>query len=190
MSKKRLRIQTGIHKGRSLALQDNSPVRPTLNVIRSAIFDSLQSQINFETSCFVDLFAGSGAVGIEASSRGFEKVIFIETSPQVFKFLKQNLITMKLVNINLLFDNAYIWIKKFNRSKLVAQELVLFADPPYEKGYYERLFSFLFKYQSDIDYFLIIQIPVTIEFNAPSWLTQLQTKKYGKHFLHTLYHKA
>ncbi|MGC8500817.1 MAG: 16S rRNA (guanine(966)-N(2))-methyltransferase RsmD [Leptospirillia bacterium] len=80
-----IRIQSGRLKGRSLPLPDPGKVRPTTGKVRSAIFNMLQTDL--PGSLFWDLFAGSGAVGLEAYSRGAEKVLFLEKDPELVRRL-------------------------------------------------------------------------------------------------------
>jgi len=102
--------------------------RPTTDKIRQAIFNILMNDI--ENSDVLDLFAGSGALGIEAISRGARSVLFVENGFQPISFIKENLNSLELESEILEID--YITAcqqlqKNENRFDLI------FADPPYEE---------------------------------------------------------
>lgn len=84
-----MRVIGGKFRGRRLLAPDGEATRPTASRVREALFDILQSRV--EGSLFLDLFAGTGAVGIEALSRGAEKALFVETAPSALKSLQRNL---------------------------------------------------------------------------------------------------
>lgn len=83
-----IRIIGGEFRHRHLAIPEVEGCRPTMDKVREAVFSSLGEKVIGST--FLDLFAGSGAVGIEALSRGAEKVIFNEKNPQVLRYLNTN----------------------------------------------------------------------------------------------------
>ncbi|GAI79178.1 unnamed protein product, partial [marine sediment metagenome] len=84
-----MRIIAGKNKGNILKSPKDLSVRPTSQKVREALFDILRTDI--EEALFLDLFAGTGAVGIEALSRGAKKVIFIEKELKCIKIIKENL---------------------------------------------------------------------------------------------------
>ncbi len=87
-----MRVIGGTAKGRPLRAPRTSVVRPTADRVREAIFDVLGSLGAVEGARVCDLFAGSGALGIEALSRGAEAVTFVETDPVALAALKANLV--------------------------------------------------------------------------------------------------
>src|SRR5665811_2091689 len=84
-----MRIVAGKNKGNILKPPKDLSIRPTSQKVREALFDILRTDI--EESFFLDLFAGTGAVGIEALSRGAKKVIFIDKEVKCIKIIKENL---------------------------------------------------------------------------------------------------
>jgi 16S rRNA (guanine(966)-N(2))-methyltransferase RsmD len=84
-----IRISAGRFKGHKIALPDTEQTRPTKSIVRESLFDTLQNDL-IDTA-FVEVFAGSGSVGLEALSRGCETVCFMEKSPQALRTLKANL---------------------------------------------------------------------------------------------------
>ena len=89
------RVIAGIAGGRRLKVP-RSGVRPTGDRAREALFNSLGSLLELRGSTVLDLYAGSGALGLEALSRGAASVVFVESSPGVLPVLKANLASVGL----------------------------------------------------------------------------------------------
>jgi len=126
-----MRIVAGKNKGNILKSPKDLSVRPTSEKVREALFDILGTSV--KETCFLDLFAGTGAVGIEALSRGAKNVIFIEKELKCIKTIKKNL--EKTGNS----QNAVVYkIDFLSGLKLLAKKNYLldyiFFDPPYNKG--------------------------------------------------------
>lgn len=71
-------ITAGKFKGQKVQAPDENITRPTLSKVRMSIFNTLQAMIDFDNNSFLDMYAGSGIMGLEALSRGFSKVVAIE----------------------------------------------------------------------------------------------------------------
>ena len=125
-----MNITAGKYKGRKIIAPDEKITRPTLSKVRMAVFNILQSLIDFENASFLDMFAGSGIMGIEAISRGFKNVVAIEQNPKVLKILSQN---YKILDIapNIIRGDSL---------KVIPNEYfdVIYIDPPYYSGIYEK----------------------------------------------------
>ena len=129
-------ITGGKYKGRKILAPDEKITRPTLSKVKQGVFNTLFSLIgDFETKSFVDLFGGSGAMGIEALSRGFEKVIVFEKNSKIAQVLKKNYETVGL-KANLKIGDTLKLIEKLND-----KFDVIYIDPPYYSGIYEEVFS-------------------------------------------------
>jgi 16S rRNA (guanine966-N2)-methyltransferase len=122
------RIVAGAAKGRRLQVPDRG-TRPTSERAREAMFNTLRSQLDVEGAAVLDLFAGSGAVGLEALSRGARRAVFVESDRRAAQVLQQNLDTVAL-------DGGQL-LRRPVASVLAgpgeAFDLV-FADPPYAVG--------------------------------------------------------
>ena len=125
-------ITSGIYKGRKVVAPDEKIVRPTLSKIREGIFSTLFSMINFEGKSFLDVFAGSGIMGLEALSRGFLTVVAMEKNPKVSRILKENYINLDITP-NLIFGDSVKIIPRITR-----KFDVIYMDPPYQSGIYEE----------------------------------------------------
>jgi 16S rRNA (guanine(966)-N(2))-methyltransferase RsmD len=126
-----MRIVAGKNKGNILKSPKDLSVRPTSEKVREALFDILGTSVR--ETCFLDLFAGTGAVGIEALSRGAKNAIFIEKELKCIKIIKENL--EKTGNS----QNAIVFKMNFlSGLKLLVKENYLldyiFLDPPYNRG--------------------------------------------------------
>ena len=129
-------ITAGIYKGRKIDSPDEKITRPTLSKVRMGVFNTLYSIIgDFEGKTFLDVFGGSGIMGLEALSRGFGKVKVFEKNPKVAQILKKNYQTVGLKPDLTIGDST----------KLVAKldEVfdVVYIDPPYMSGIYEDILS-------------------------------------------------
>ena len=128
-----MRIIGGEAKGRRIVIPRG--IRPTQDKIRATVFDVLGEEV--QGTKFLDLFAGSGSVGIEALSRGAKESVFVERSKRVREVLKES------IRLSGYTDRAKIILKdalKFLETiKLSDHRTIIFADPPYNKGWVEKL---------------------------------------------------
>ena len=123
-----MRVITGSARGRRLETLEGEDVRPTTDRVKEAVFSIIQ----FETEgrAFLDLFAGSGQMGIEALSRGAESAYFVDNSKKSVETVKRNLKAVKLEDKAKVFQMDY-------RSFLSANSKsfdIVFLDPPYKTG--------------------------------------------------------
>lgn len=124
-------ITAGKYKGRKVVAPDENITRPTLSKAREAIFSVLFSLIDFDGKSFLDMFAGSGIMGLEAISRGFDRVLAVEKSPKIAKVLKDNYKSLGLQADIVIADSLKLKSdKKFD---------VIYIDPPYMSGIYENV---------------------------------------------------
>ncbi|WP_026929549.1 16S rRNA (guanine(966)-N(2))-methyltransferase RsmD [Glycomyces tenuis] len=121
------RIIAGALKGRRLATPPGDRTRPTSDRVREALFNSLAPGGDLEGLRFADLYAGSGAVGIEAVSRGAEHALFVESHPLTAKLLRRN-ITELAVEDCLVVSAP---VEKALASAPQEPYDIVFADPPY-----------------------------------------------------------
>ena len=123
-----MRVITGSAKGRKLEQLTGNDVRPTTERVKEAVFSVIQFHI--EGRSFLDLFAGSGQMGIEALSRGAARAVFIDASKESVDIVKRNLKTTKLDECARVYRADSIGYLTTCREKF---DLV-FIDPPYGTG--------------------------------------------------------
>jgi len=130
-----MRITGGQLKGRRIAVPRNGHVRPSTEKLREAIFSIIGSEI--VGARVADLFCGSGALGIEALSRGADYALFVDSSRKNILNLKKNLDNLGIT------EKSYLKVMNVLnvRVKMVENLSVIFADPPYRKGLGDKLIS-------------------------------------------------
>lgn len=161
-----MQITGGNYKGRKIIAPDENITRPTLSKVRMGVFNTLFSLIgDFEGKSFLDLFGGSGIMGLEALSRGFERVKVFEKNPKVAQILRKNYETLGLKPDLKIGDSL----------KLLKQNSenfdVIYIDPPYKSGIYEEIISIL-----DGDALIIVEHSEDI---APTNVNFIKEKNYG-----------
>lgn len=170
-----MKITAGIYRGRNVKAPDEKIVRPTLSKIRESIFNTLFSIIDFEGKTFLDMFAGSGIMGLEALSRGFEKIVAIEKNPKVASVLKENYSALK-IKPNLILGDS---LKKI--SKLGENFDIIYIDPPYFSGIYEESLKQIKENSVLASNGIIILEHVTdVDFQG---FTLIKQKKYSDKFI-------
>jgi len=124
-----MRVIAGQFRSRRLKSPGTLPLRPTSDRLRETLFNVLGPRL--EDSLFVDLFAGTGAVGIEAVSRGARHVVLIESNLKVVKLIRENLATLAIFGAELIQADALAGLERLANRRLMAD--FFFLDPPYDK---------------------------------------------------------
>ena len=164
-------ITAGIYKGQKINTPDENITRPTLSKVRMSIFNTLQSITDFENKSFLDMYAGSGIIALEAISRGFEPVVAIEKNPKAANIIKNNFKKFKKSPKLILGDST-----KLVRN--LGQKFdVIYIDPPYFSGIYEQSLEAI----KDISEGIIILEHVT-EVNYDGF-ELIKQKKYGDKYI-------
>ena len=122
-----MRIIAGTYRGRILAGPRDRSVRPTTDRAKQTIFDILTNRIEFDGLQILDLFAGTGSLGLEAISRGAASVTFIDSSRDALTLLQKNVAALHCDDRCTLYQADVFWYLKNTRSRYD----VVFADPPY-----------------------------------------------------------
>jgi 16S rRNA (guanine966-N2)-methyltransferase len=135
-----MRVIAGKFRSRPLKGPGALRLRPTSDRLRETLFNVLGPSL--EDSLFVDLFAGTGAVGIEAISRGAREAIFVESNPKAARLIRENLKSLDILAAELIEAPAVRGLEKIAGRHLLAD--FIFLDPPYEKtAEYEQVLAFL-----------------------------------------------
>ncbi len=170
-----MRINGGKYKGRKLkALPDNS-IRPTSDKVKQAIFNILMHEIT--DAVVLDLFSGSGALGIEALSRNAKSVVFVEAGTKQARLIGQNL---KLLEIE-----SVILQKKYETAcELLSFEKkqfdLIFADPPYNEIDPNEVVMTVAQYDLLTESGLLIIEHKTGHKFKEKWLRLIKNRKFGQ----------
>lgn len=145
-----MRIISGSLRGRRISLPDGVDTRPTSERVREAVFSTLQGLIDLEGASVVDLYAGSGALGIEAISRGAECVVFVEANKAVVRALRENLRALDIERATSTLQGpcakSFVSVKQQLEKRSHRSAGLVFADPPYGEGDCVELAKALVKY--------------------------------------------
>jgi 16S rRNA (guanine966-N2)-methyltransferase len=123
--KGKIRIIGGIWRGRKLEVPDKSGLRPTPDRVRETLFNWLAMHLP-ESRC-LDLFAGSGALGIEAISRGAKQAILVEKEYDIVQSLKEQVTVLATNKVEIICANALAFLKK-----TASAFDIVFLDPPFD----------------------------------------------------------
>jgi len=125
-----MRITAGVARG--VPLDCPKCARPTLDKVKQAMFNSLYSLIDFKDLNVLDLFAGSGALGVEALSRGAAKTVFVDKSKEACEVIQKNIDNSKIQ------AEYSIFRTDFEKFKSKDKFDIIFLDPPYGTGMLEK----------------------------------------------------
>ncbi|WP_297325326.1 16S rRNA (guanine(966)-N(2))-methyltransferase RsmD [Nitrosomonas sp.] len=120
----KVRIIAGYWRSRLIVFPDQPDLRPTASRIRETVFNWLGQDLS--GLCCLDLFAGSGALGFEAASRGAAQVVMVDTDARAYKALYENKQKLQATQVELVMMNALNFIRSDTR-----KFDVIFLDPPY-----------------------------------------------------------
>ena len=182
-----IRITAGEWKGRALATPPNDKTRPTQARLRQALFNSIQFDI--PDAKILDLFAGSGALGFEALSRGAAEAVLIENQRAALEAIAKNVRELKTgPNVRLLKEDVF---KAMPAAARFGPFDFIFADPPYAEGYEMRLLDEL-RWEEILTpsgQFLLEWCPLKGKFEAvpdeTAHLSKIREKVYGDSVLTT-----
>jgi 16S rRNA (guanine(966)-N(2))-methyltransferase RsmD len=124
-----MRVVAGAYGGRRLVAPDGSATRPTSDRVREALFSVLGTSV--QNARVLDLFAGSGALGIEALSRGAANAVFVDRAPRAIAAVRANLTTLG-IDADVCRKEARAWLRTAS-ARPEAYDLV-FLDPPYRRA--------------------------------------------------------
>lgn len=134
-----MRIITGSARGTKLYTLDGESTRPTAERIKEAVFSMLQFDI--EGRRILDLFAGSGQLGLEALSRGAAGAVFIDENTEAQKIIKQNAQKTHLYEKSVVLSGEALSYLKHSAGRESFD--IIFIDPPYASGLYDRAIALI-----------------------------------------------
>lgn len=135
-----MRIISGTYKGRRISPPKNISARPTTDFAKESLFNLLNNRMDFEDIDMLDLFAGTGSIGLEFISRGARDVIAVEMAHTQQNFIIQTCKLLKIKNLNLIRGDVFKFI---NSCKM--QFDFIYADPPYDLPQLSKIPDLIFK---------------------------------------------
>ncbi|AOZ96401.1 16S rRNA (guanine(966)-N(2))-methyltransferase RsmD [Butyrivibrio hungatei DSM 14810] len=131
-----MRVIAGSARRLRLLTPEGNDTRPTQDRIKETLFNMIQNDV--PGAVFIDLFAGSGGIGIEALSRGASRAYFIENAAKAYKCIMENLKTTHFEDVATVFKQDVVIALRNIHEK---EADIIFIDPPYQAGLYERTLS-------------------------------------------------
>ena len=181
-----IRIIAGEYRGRKLKVPQGVDIRPSSDQLREGLFNILSALVDYESMIFLDLYAGTGALGLEALSRGAKKVVFIEASRKNMSVLKQNIesISPEQNRFDLNQDSSLHWLSGFADP---GYPCVVFLDPPFSGNEYELILNKLAVLPSiRVGSLIVVESNLSKEILFPDTLLQLKHRRYGSVTLNIL----
>ena len=163
-----MRVISGKYRGKNLIGFDIEGTRPTMDRVKESLFAMIQNKIN--NSVVLDLFAGSGSLGIEALSNGAKEAYFVDNNIELINIIKKNTVGMENVNI----------IKSDYRDELSNFKIkfdIIFLDPPYKLNLINDCLNKIIKYDLLSDNGIVICEYENEEINTN--LELIKNKSYG-----------
>lgn len=178
-----MRVISGIAKGKKLKAPVGLNTRPITDMIKGALFNVWSARIS--CSKLLDLFAGSGSVGIEALSRGAQKVVFVDNSSEAIKVIKENLSNCKFEKSFQIYRNdvfKVLVLLERNEDKFD----LIYIDPPFtnETIFYKVMEAMNKADILEPDGILVIRTPRKKELPAFNRLQEYRISNYGESSLH------
>ena len=175
-----MRIVSGDHRGRTIFTPDGRNTRPTSDQTRESVFNILEHADwapPWDGAHVLDIFAGSGALGLEAVSRGAEFCVFVESHPQALAAIRKNMDHFGLGDEARIhrFDATKLKLAPANRPKPFTH---VFMDPPYNRKLWSPILRRLPQYLAE-NAVVMLEESVEAEINPKGW-TILSDKEWGK----------
>lgn len=172
-----MRVISGTARGLKLNTPTNNDIRPTTDRVKESMFNIISSQVY--DSVVLDLFSGSGALGIECISRGAKEAYFCDKSRESVKVLKSNIDKTRFDKKSHVMNEDYKSAVKKLASKGMKFDLI-FVDPPYYEGLFEDVMKTIDDYGIlDDDGTVVVEHDADIEMKDIGDLYIYKEKKYG-----------
>ncbi len=174
-----IRIIGGNLRGRKLKVPPGNKVRPTPDRVREALFSMLEQLVEWNGLTVLDLYAGSGALGLEALSRGAERTVFVDVSRQHIETIRQNIETCGIGadRVELVCKRAENWIRNYS---CPGSQCLVFIDPPYRNNNYALILSLLSALPAiPSSTWIVVESPREIILTIPDGLSSIRRRTYG-----------
>lgn len=171
-----MRIIAGTRKSRSIKALPGQNTRPTLDVVKEALFASIGPWI--EDKLILDLFAGSGNIGLEALSRGARHVVFVDGSKEACQIIQENIQSLDFKQASILLRMDAFQACRYLKNKQQVFDLI-YLDPPYAKVNLVKVLKAL-EPISHLDSRIIYECLKDESFDLPEGYALDKTSIYGR----------
>lgn len=172
-----MRVISGMYKGRILKTVKDLSVRPATDRVKQTIFDVLTTRIDLEGALVLDLFAGSGSLGIEALSRGAAHATFVESNREAVSYIEKNLEALACTDRAEVLQEDALWFVRGCRESFD----LIFADPPYAFEGTATLPELVFRAGAlKPQGYLLIEHARQLQFASTAEYTTGPAKKFGR----------
>lgn len=178
-------ITSGTYKGKKLESASLATTRSTKSIIKGSLFDTLQFDIVDQN--FIEVFGGSGSMGLEAVSRGAKKAYFIERDASAYKVLKRNCEMIDRMKTSAIKGDSFEAYPKLVAEFVANEEKVyLYFDPPFDiregmKDIYDKVLSLISNTPKEIVMMIIIEHSTKTKMpESIGDFRQKKSKKFGK----------
>jgi 16S rRNA (guanine966-N2)-methyltransferase len=177
-----IRLIGGRWRGTRLAVVDAPGLRPTADRVRETVFNWLMPML--PGARVLDLFAGSGALGLEAVSRGASEALLVERDPVLARSLRQACERLQAESVQVVLADALQWL----RVPVHGRFDLVFLDPPFDAGVWREALALLAPWLAD-DAWLYLESPATADVTpGPGW--SLHREGRTRETRHALYRRA
>lgn len=171
-----MRVVAGRFGGRTLKGPSHQGLRPTSDRVREAVFNILGNRVS--GARVLDLFAGTGGLGIEAASRGAASVVFVEADRRALTLLRTNLTQLGLESATVIAGDVFTVLPRLAEND--ERFSLILADPPYQTGAAQRVLAFLAGKPILTEHgLLVLESRASEEISLPAGLRRIDRRTYG-----------
>lgn len=178
------KIVAGAFKGKSIKLPSKNTTRSSKNIVLESFFNTIQFEII--DANFVEVFSGSGSIGLEALSRGASKIIFMEQDRDALRILKENIALTDPSRCEVFSGDSFGNISSvISKLKKANEDAYFYIDPPFNiregmKDIYEKMISLIANLPQEVVKLIIIEHMSGLDFDTTiGAFTRLKSKKFG-----------
>lgn len=181
-----MRVISGYLKGRNIDGYVIETTRPTMSRVKESMFASIQNDI--ENATVLDLFCGSGSLGIEAISMGASKCYFVDNNKNIIKYLNKNINSLNINDKSIVIDKDYKDALLYFKNNNIKFNIIL-VDAPYKMEVMNEIANIINEYNLLFDNgLLVLEYSFDKLENKYGNLKNIKSKKYGDKFV-TIYRK-
>ena len=177
-----MKVISGTLKGRNILGYNIDGTRPTMDRVKESVFGTIQSYIS--NSIVLDLFAGSGNLGIEAISNGASKCYFVDNNIEAIKVIKKNIDIFNIKDKSTILHNDYNKALDYFYNSNIKFDII-FVDPPYKYEIIEKVIDKVIEYNLlNEDGIIVLEFEKDKLKENYENLSLIKNKKYGEKYIY------